>query len=330
MTPRVPTGDDDAVAAAFAEAAAARRPSRFETARAGRDLEGALDRMEARRVRALRPVAAATAVVVAGALGVVSGLAMSGEEPNHVAVVDHVGQTSPALTAFDAVATAPPAAVPPAAPGVPPPVLVLEVPVPPSPLQRPPRPTHGWRDAVASLQQAGDHAGAARALAVALRSDDDAAAPLLVAMRHAPGALHDVDEVLAPVQRAEPMRVRCELGLLKRRDRATLEACRAFAQQWPEHPGARVLAFAAGRLAEDELGDLAAAEAEFGRAILLAPLAGLPSTDALLARARVRASLGVLDEARSDLRLYLHQEPAAASEPSVRALMVRLDLANQD
>ncbi|OGQ10592.1 MAG: hypothetical protein A2138_07580 [Deltaproteobacteria bacterium RBG_16_71_12] len=122
------------------------------------------------------------------------------------------------------------------------------------------------------------------------------------------------------------MRVRCEVGLLYRRDRAALEACRAFAQQWPEHPGARVLSFAAGRVAEDELGDLAAAEAEYGRAMLLAPLAGLPSTDALLARARVRAARGVLDEARADLRLYLHQEPAAAGDPAVRALMMRLGI----
>lgn len=322
MTTATPP-EDDALAATFAEAARARRPSRFETARAARDLEGALDRLEERRRRALRPAVAAAAVVLAGSVGVVLGVALgSPAQPPVTAAVHPV----PAVAVASSVV--PVAAVPsvpevPAAPSVAP---ALEASVP-APALRPPRRPHlGWREAVGALREAGELDGAARALAAALRTDDAAGGPLLVALRQAPSAFADVDGALASVQRAEPMRVRCEAGLLYRRDRATLEACRSFAQQWPEHPGARVLAFAAGRLAEDELGDLEAAEAEFGRAILLAPLAGLPSTDALLARARVRASLGVLDEARSDLRLYLHQEPAAAAEPSVRALMERLEL----
>ena len=77
MTPRDPHDprDDEALAGLFADVARAQRPSRFETARAARDLDVAIDRAERRR-RAWRPGVVATAVALAGALGVAGGLAV--------------------------------------------------------------------------------------------------------------------------------------------------------------------------------------------------------------------------------------------------------------
>lgn len=333
MTKRDPSLDDEAVAGAFAEVAQARRPSRFETARAARDLDLAIDGLEARRRRIWRPGVVAAAVALAGAVGVVTGVALSSQRTagggGEVAVRDAApvpapGAPAAALSSAPSMAATAGASIPESmvAPSLAEGTPVAEAPRAPLAASR--RSDAGWRAAVASLSAAGDDRGAARVLAAALLTDDAAAAPLMATLRRAPAAAAEVDAALMGSRHAEAMRVRCEVGLLYRRDRAALDACRAFAQQWPEHPGARVLSFAAGRVAEDELGDLAAAEAEYGRAMLLAPLAGLPSTDALLARARVRAARGVLDEARADLRLYLHQEPAAAADPGVRALMVGL------
>ena len=62
------------------------------------------------------------------------------------------------------------------------------------------------------------------------------------------------------------------------------------------------------------------------RALVLSPFVGMPGTDALLARARVRADLGNLDEARADLRLYLANEPSGRTDPAIIALAGRLDL----
>ena len=122
------------------------------------------------------------------------------------------------------------------------------------------------------------------------------------------------------------MRMRCEQKLLHQRDRAAVAACRAFGLEHPEHPGARTLAFAAGRVAEDDVGDLEAAEEAYSRALLLSPFVGVTGTDALLARARVREARGDTDNARADLRLYLHNEPAARDDVAVAALAERLGL----
>ncbi|MCC7111609.1 MAG: hypothetical protein IT382_20105 [Deltaproteobacteria bacterium] len=325
-------GNDEALALAFAEAARLRAPSRFESARAARELELALDQVDRNQRRGWRSTAVAGAVTLAAVAGVVGGLAL--RAPAEVAAASAAG--APAALAHEtpvAPEALPSAAVPPVAatarlpelaPMPAPMAAALPTPAAPGPLVPARRAEAGWRATSAALAAAGDDAAAARLLAQALLSDEAAGAPLVAALRKAPAALDAVDTVLAPSRRPEAMRVRCELRLLYRRDRSAVEACRAFSQNVPEHPGARVLSFAAGRVAEDELGELEVAEAEYGRALLLSPVAGLPSTDALLARARVRAARGVLDEARADLRLYLHQEPAGRSDPSVQALMLRL------
>lgn len=329
---------DEALAAAFAEAARPREPSRFESARAARELELALDSAERHQRRGWRTTAVAGAVALAAAAGVVGGLALraptelADSSPAPVAPRP-VAPEAPAIPA--ALATSAPGPVevakgldePAAAPALLSAASLSAAPPSPAPaaaLAPARRVDAGWRASAAALSAAGDDAAAARLLAQALLKDDAAGAPLVAALRKGPNAFDAVDAVLTSSRRPEPMRVRCELGLLYRRDRAAVDACRAFSQNFPEHPGARVLSFAAGRVAEDELGELELAEAEYGRALLLSPLAGLPSTDALLARARVRAARGVLDEARADLRLYLHQEPAGHGDPAVQALMRRL------
>jgi hypothetical protein len=130
---------------------------------------------------------------------------------------------------------------------------------------------------------------------------------------------------LAGVPTAAAKRLRCQHSLLNMRDRSAMEACRAFAQEHPQDPAARLLSFAAGRLAED-LGDLAWAEEEYSRSLLLSPFSGLSGTDALLARARVRFTVGNVGEARADLRLYLYSEPAARGELAVASLAAALGL----
>ncbi|HEY4221151.1 MAG TPA: hypothetical protein VGO62_07405, partial [Myxococcota bacterium] len=64
----------------------------------------------------------------------------------------------------------------------------------------------------------------------------------------------------------------------------------------------------------------------YSRALLLSPFVGLPGTDALLARARVRQARGDVDEARADLRLYLANEPSGRADPAVAALAQALGL----
>jgi hypothetical protein len=185
--------------------------------------------------------------------------------------------------------------------------------------------TRSWRARADELVEAGDGVGAARLLVSALARDEEAAAALALVARRFPAALDVIDDELAALRGGEAMRLRCEQRLLRARDHRAVEACRAFSQQHPQHPGARTLSYAAGRVAED-LQDLGGAEEEYSRALLLSPFAGLPATDALLARARVRAARGNTDEARADLRLYLHHEPAALHEEPVRALARRLGL----
>jgi tetratricopeptide (TPR) repeat protein len=124
---------------------------------------------------------------------------------------------------------------------------------------------------------------------------------------------------------ARLLRDRCIEGLRVRRDRAALGDCRTFGQQFPGHPSARALAFGAGGLAE-ELGALRDAVDAYSRAFLLSPLVGATGDDALLARSRVHAALGDLDEARSDLRIYLHRAPQARQDPEVARLLDALGL----
>jgi tetratricopeptide (TPR) repeat protein len=174
------------------------------------------------------------------------------------------------------------------------------------------------------LAAAGDAVGAARVLVRAHDTAGASAALALLARRH-PDAVTAVDDELAGVRSTDAMRLRCQHRLLHARDRRAMEACRAFGREHPQDPAARLLSFAAGRLAED-LGNLGWAEEEYSRALLLSPFAGLSGTDALLARARVRFNAGDVDEARADLRLYLHSEPSARREADVAKLATALGL----
>jgi tetratricopeptide (TPR) repeat protein len=159
------------------------------------------------------------------------------------------------------------------------------------------------REAARSLVHGDDEAGAA--LAELVRRDADAVLD----------ALALVDDGAAQVAR-----LRCTLGLRYRRDARAVSACAAFGQRFPDDPAARALAFGAGGLAE-ELGLLPAAVDAYSRVIVLSPLVGATWHDALFARARARAALGDLDEASGDLRIYLRQNPSAASSDDVVALM---------
>jgi hypothetical protein len=120
-------------------------------------------------------------------------------------------------------------------------------------------------------------------------------------------------------------RLRCELQLRFGRTAAALEVCRAYVQQDGDDDGARPLAFGAGGLAE-ELGLLDDATRFYTNAIVLSPLSGAASYDALKARARVHARAGRVDDARADLRLFMEARSAAALDDDVVGLATRLGL----
>jgi tetratricopeptide (TPR) repeat protein len=143
----------------------------------------------------------------------------------------------------------------------------------------------------------------------------------------------DPDEVLARVaedesalRSAEGMRMACEWGLKYRQDRRAVADCQAFGRAFPAHPATRALALAAGSAAETRLGDLELAVAEYSRALLVSEYAGVPGTDALVARARARAKMGERDEAQADLRLYLHVVPHGWNRAEIRDLALQLGL----
>jgi hypothetical protein len=120
-------------------------------------------------------------------------------------------------------------------------------------------------------------------------------------------------------------RLRCELHLRFGREVAAMDVCAAFIRYHPDNAAARPLAFGAGGLAE-ELGLLDHAIARYSDAIVLAPLAGQSSADALKARARVHARMGHDDDARADLRVFLSLRPAGAYDDDVTGLATRLGL----
>jgi hypothetical protein len=128
------------------------------------------------------------------------------------------------------------------------------------------------------------------------------------------------DEAVARLRR-----LRCELHLRFGRDAAAMDVCAAFIRHHPDNAAARPLAFGAGGLAE-ELGLLDHAIARYSDAIVLAPLAGQSSADALKARARVHARMGHDDDARADLRVFLSLRPAGAFDDDVTGLATRLGL----
>ena len=135
-----------------------------------------------------------------------------------------------------------------------------------------------------------------------------------------------VDVEMDEGTRTRLLRLRCELTLRYQRDLEAIDACRAFARHAPDDRAARALAFGAGGVAE-ALGRLDLADEEYTRAIVLSPIHGLSSADALKARARVRAARGNVDEAAADLRLFLREHPAAAFDDDVRRLAGQLGVA---
>ena len=189
-------------------------------------------------------------------------------------------------------------------------------------------PTLTWREQAQALVDRGDLLAAAHIYAAAVvHSDDPRGAALLLRGLVARDAstLDALDPLMGGIDDEEALartlRLHCELGLRHRRDAAAVDACRVFGQRFPADAAARVLAFGAGGLAE-ELGDLRVAIDEYSRSIVLAPLAGASSNEALLGRARVRTRIGDLDEARGDLRVYLQQErrPAGTHSNEVQGL----------
>lgn len=136
-------------------------------------------------------------------------------------------------------------------------------------------------------------------------------------------ALGDVDDNQQALARLR--RVRCELQLRFGRQAVALEVCATFIRHHPDDDGARPLAFGAGGLAE-ELGILDQALARYSDAIVLSPLAGQSSADALKARARVHARMGHDEDARADMRVFLGLHPAGAFDDDVIGLVARLGL----
>jgi hypothetical protein len=317
---------DERALAVFREAAGRVTPSPFHAARAAKSMQRRLEMETRSRVRwtHVRVALVATLAAGSGAAGVGLVVTSSGGPVGATAELRASGEHHIVSPTNDPHISAAPRAdrVPVVAIAADTTALALIEARPPRMAAR----ARGWRERAAALVDSGDGVGAARVLVRALAHDDSAAASLTLVARRFPGALQAVDGALAQVKTAEAMRLRCEQLLLRVRDASAVAACRAFAREHPEHPGARTLSFAAGRLAEDTLGDLALAEEAYTRALLLSPFSGLPGTDALLARARVRAARGDVDEARADLRLYLHNEPQAAADGAVRELMTDLGL----
>jgi hypothetical protein len=130
----------------------------------------------------------------------------------------------------------------------------------------------------------------------------------------------------AAQESAEGMKRRCATELRHRGDRQAVALCQRFGEQFPQHPAVRRLALAAGRTAEFRLDDPTLAVLEYSRAILVSDIAGLASTEALLARARAQAKLGAMNAARADLGLYLHVHPEALHRDDVRALATLVGL----
>jgi|GEM_PF-1851606 len=123
---------------------------------------------------------------------------------------------------------------------------------------------------------------------------------------------------------AEGMHLLCSWGLRQQRGRQAVLDCARFGKSHPGHRSVRILSLAAGEVAEKKLHDLQLAVDLYSRAMVLSEYGGLPSTKAILARARCLAEMGQTDRARTDLRLYLKLEPEAATKPDVTALQRKL------
>jgi len=173
---------------------------------------------------------------------------------------------------------------------------------------------------------AGEPRAALESYVRALAGDRGAMADERLDLLVADGAIAEADVLAAlladPIatESAEGMKRRCATELRHRGDRAAVALCQRFGELHREHPAVRRLALAAGRTAEFRLDDPALAVLEYSRAILVSEIAGVASTEALLARARAQAKLGAFSAAKADLGLYLHVQPEARFREEVRAL----------
>lgn len=338
MTRRSPADDvDDDVLLAAVRRAPRPAPTAAETAAGARALEVALAADLAARRRAVSPLAVAAGLMLAavaasaGTLLSLRALSPSTDTPstrsdaplsNHGAELgvldDEQASTDTPSTDAPSTSAASSSSTPaPATASADEPVSAPVAPVPPT-KARPStsKKAQTWQEQADHLAGAGDVRAAAVLAARALVGNNDrdarAAQVLLWGLVGRDPAVVDVldaavtDVDVDAVGRA--LRLSCELRLRYARDATAVTTCRTFGQRFPSHPAARPLAFGAGGLAE-ELGDLRGAVDEYSRAVVLAPLSGSMASEALFARARVRARLGDLDEARADLRLFLRADP---------------------
>ena len=128
---------------------------------------------------------------------------------------------------------------------------------------------------------------------------------------------------------AEGMRLLCSWKLKENGDKDAVETCARFARQHPKHPAMRIHILAAGRIAESRLNDCQLAIKQYSTAILVSQYAGISSTEAIFSRARCFERLGMLEDARKDLELYLSIERTAVWRQEVAELMQRLNLTAQ-
>ena len=307
--------NDDALFGALAAASAPTLSPRRAAAQRAR-LAKALDGEHRALRRRLSPALAAALVVVAagGAAATVATVTARPSTPPPAVIAPAVAASTTTATRNDD-------------PDVPlhetvvDTVVVADAPagdadVVPSPKKRPRRPAAESIDEVGTLvgriARGDDVAAAVRALG--RRGADDGVRAALVS------AIDDADDAAAL---ARLRRAQCEIELRYGRTALALSACRNYARAHPDDDGARPLSFGAGGLAE-ELGLLMEAVDHYTRAIVLSPLSGSSSADALKARARVHARAGALEEARADLSVFLRLRPGAALDDDVRGLATSL------
>ena len=120
------------------------------------------------------------------------------------------------------------------------------------------------------------------------------------------------------------MHLLCSWGLRQKRDCEVVLDCVCFGKSHSAHRAVRILSLAAGEVAEKKLRDLNLAIDLYSKAMVLSEYGGLPSTKAMLARARCFAAMGQSDRARTDLSLYLKLEPEAQNRPEVVSLQRKL------
>ncbi|MDP2342552.1 MAG: hypothetical protein Q8O67_16465 [Deltaproteobacteria bacterium] len=319
--------DDDLLA--LVKGIARPTPSAGETARLARTLDDAIAHEQEARHRRISPAWAVVAVVAAASASAGAALLWQGPPEASPAQLGTVMATTTTTTPRPAPALEPehepdpPAREEPAVERA----AVDDVVTPPKKKKAPHAPK-SWQARADELVKRDQLVAAARIYAGAVVDSDDprgAALSLRGLAGRDPAVIDALDPLVAKIDDdevlARVLRLSCELRLRHRRDADAVDACRVFGQRFPAHPAARALAFGAGGLAE-ELGDLRNAVEEYSRSIVLAPLLGASSNDALLGRARVRTRLGELDEARADLRVYLQQEhrPADTHDDEVQGL----------